>query len=335
MLKIPLEKIIEKIKEQSKLSDAEISSKIKSKTDQLAGLISKEGAAHIIANELGVKLFEEGTLKIKDILSGMKSVETVGKVTNIFNLHEFQRRDGSEGKVGSFIIGDETGRIRVVLWNEQTDLLTKIKSDDIISIKNSMSRENNNNVELHISQNSEIEINPPDKTVGDIASSKQPKAIRKEIKDLSESDSNVELLATIVQAFEPRFYEICPQCKKRIKPKESGYVCPEHGKVEPDYGYVMNIVLDDGSSTIRTVFFRNQLNNLLQRKHEEIIGFRTSPQDFQPIKDSLLGNIIKVIGRTSRNEMFDRLEFVAQLVFPDPDPDEEIKKLEKESEIIE
>ena len=78
MIKIPYEKIIEKIKEQAKISDSEIESKIKEKTDQLAGLISKEGAAHIIANELGVKLFEEGNLKIKDILPGMRSVETSG-----------------------------------------------------------------------------------------------------------------------------------------------------------------------------------------------------------------------------------------------------------------
>ena len=33
--------------------------------------------------------------------------------------------------------------------------------------------------------------------------------------------------------------------------------------------------------------------------------------------------------------MFDRLEFIAQLVFPDPDPDQELKKLEEESKVIE
>ncbi|MFW9876291.1 MAG: DUF2240 family protein, partial [Candidatus Thorarchaeota archaeon] len=81
MIKIPFEDIISKIKEKSNLSEEEINSKIEQKTKQLSGLISKEGAAHIIANELGIKLFEDfsGKLQIKNIVTGMRDVETVGK----------------------------------------------------------------------------------------------------------------------------------------------------------------------------------------------------------------------------------------------------------------
>ena len=64
MLKIPLENIIEKIKQNTSLSEADINAKIDDKLKQLSGLISKEGAAHIIANELGVKLFEEVSGKL-------------------------------------------------------------------------------------------------------------------------------------------------------------------------------------------------------------------------------------------------------------------------------
>jgi hypothetical protein len=38
----------------------------------------------------------------------------------------------------------------------------------------------------------------------------------------------------------------------------------------------------------------------------------------------------KIIGRVNKNQMFDRLELVAQLVFPNPDPQEEIDRLEKQ-----
>ena len=58
MIKIPYEDIISKIKSGSKLSEEEIEAKIEAKLKQLSGLISKNGAAHIIANELGVKLIE-------------------------------------------------------------------------------------------------------------------------------------------------------------------------------------------------------------------------------------------------------------------------------------
>ena len=69
MIKIHLSQIIEKIKEKSALTEEEINSRIKQKMEQLSGLISEEGAAHIIANELGIKLFEavSGKLQIKNI----------------------------------------------------------------------------------------------------------------------------------------------------------------------------------------------------------------------------------------------------------------------------
>ena len=333
MIKIPYEQIIEKIKEKAQIPEQELNSKIKAKMEQLAGLISKEGAAHIIANELRVKLFEEGKLKIKNILSGMRSVETVGKITNVFEINEFQRKDGSDGKVASFIIGDETGRIRVVLWNDQTDMIKDLKPDTVVKIKNAYARQNNNNLEVHLSNKSELIINPPDEKIEEIAQRQEAK--RKKIEELSESDANVELLGTIVQIFEPRFYEVCPECNKRMKPKDTGLVCNTHGAVTPSFSYVMNTLLDDGSSTIRTVFFRNQIANLLKMQNEEILKFKDSPGDFQTIKDDLLGKIIKIVGRTTKNEMFDRLEFIAQLVFPDPDPDQELKKLEEEAKVIE
>src|SRR3989338_1785401 len=111
MIKIHLSQIIEKIKEKSALTEEEINSRIKQKMEQLSGLISEEGAAHIIANELGIKLFEavSGKLQIKNILAGMRDVEVTGKVQQIFPINEFQRKDGSPGKVANIIIADETG----------------------------------------------------------------------------------------------------------------------------------------------------------------------------------------------------------------------------------
>src|SRR3989338_5585651 len=100
MFKVPFEKIVEAIKEKTQLSDEDINAKIQQKSDQLSGLVSKEGAAHIIANELGVKLFEapKGTLQIKNILSGMRDVEVLGRVTQIFDLKQF-KTPNREGQV--------------------------------------------------------------------------------------------------------------------------------------------------------------------------------------------------------------------------------------------
>ena len=85
MIKIPKDMIISKIKEKTKLTDAQLQTKVKDKLDQLSGLISEEGALHIIANELGVKILEDpGKLQIKNVLAGMRNVEITGKVMKIF-----------------------------------------------------------------------------------------------------------------------------------------------------------------------------------------------------------------------------------------------------------
>src|SRR3989338_8000605 len=102
MIKIPYEQIIEKIKIESGISEDELDEKINAKMKQLSGLISREGAAHIVANELGIKLFENvtGKLQIKNIVPGLRNVETVGKVLQAYELREFNtnNRQLCEGK---------------------------------------------------------------------------------------------------------------------------------------------------------------------------------------------------------------------------------------------
>ncbi len=333
MFKLPFPDIVQKIKTSSNLSEEEINQKIDNKMQQLSGLISKEGAAHIIANELGIKLFEQttGVLKVKNILAGMRNVETVGKVVNKYELREFQKNDGI-GKVASFVLGDDSGIIRTVLWNEQTNSFTQFKEGDIVKIESGYVKENNmGRKELHLNDKSKVIINPIGVEVKNVAGNETQ---RKIIRDLQSADTNIELLGTIVQIFEPRFYEICPDCGKRMKPADSGLACPIHGKKEPDYGYVMNIVLDDGTGTIRTVFFRDQLQQLLGKTKQEVMHFKDHPVDFEPVKHDLLGHIVKIKGRASLNAMFDRIEFVGQNVEMNPNPDEEIAKLDKAVEEV-
>lgn len=116
-------------------------------------------------------------------------------------------------------------------------------------------------------------------------------------------------------------------CNKRLKQSEAGLACDEHNVVEPKYSYVFNAVLDDGSDSIRIVCFKNQAENLLGKTEEDILMLKEKPELFESLKNDLLGQMVKVVGRVSKNTMFDRLEFIAQLVFRNPDPDEEIKRL--------
>ena len=323
MIKIPLNEMISKIAKKTELSEDEIIKMIQEKCNSLSGLISKEGAANIIANELGVKLFEPSG-KIKDIYPGMRNAEFLGKVINIYEKKDFSRQDGSSGSVASFLVGDETGTTRVVCWNSQTDILDNLKVDDIVRIQNAFVRENRGFKEVHLNDRSKVIINPKGETVDAV---KRSSVERKQIKDLKE-DERAEILATVVQVFDPRFFEVCPDCGSRLKEEGGAFSCAKHGTVNPDFNFVLNAILDDGSDTIRGVFFREQAEQFLGKNNEEVKAFRSVPEAFDPIKVELLGEQFKITGRVKKNVFFERLEFVAQNV-QKADAKEELEKFEK------
>ncbi|MBU1199445.1 MAG: hypothetical protein KKF46_07085 [Nanoarchaeota archaeon] len=333
MINMPLPQIKQRISQKTGLSEEELNEKIKAKLKQLSGLISEEGAAHIIANELGVKLFDVGEkLQIKNILSGMRNVELVAKVLQVYELREF-KTEKHQGKVSNMLVGDDTGMIRVVMWHNQAELVNQLKEGDIVKISGGYVRENQGRNEIHVGDTAKLIINPPGVEV-EVKPYTPPTAVKKNISEIQETDANVEVLATIVQVFDLNFFEVCPECKKRIRYKDEGFFCPTHSKVEPDFNYVLNLYLDDGSDNIRVVFWSQQVEQLLDMDKSQIMTFKDDPSKFEPLKTELLGNIIKVSGKANKNQNFDRIELVANNVDRKPDPDEEIRKLKQEADKV-
>lgn len=326
MYKVPLAEIKSKLVQSGKITSSELDLRIKNKINDLSGLVSEDGAAHIIANELGVELFSlnQSKLKIKEIYAGMRDITTVGRVMKKFEPREFAKGE-STGKVCSIILGDESGTIRVVFWNEQVEQANLLKENDIVLVKNAYVRENNNGREIHLGNRGEIEVNPKGETVGPV---KQASFERKRIGELMDGEDGVEIMGTIVQVFDPRFFNICPECGKKVSESEGTFKCDEHNIVQPSVSYVLNAVFDDSTGTIRGVFWRNQTNHLLGKEEKEIVGYKEDLSHFESVKNDLLGEQFKLIGRVKRNEMFDRLEFSVQLV-EKANPQEEMAKLEK------
>ena len=332
MIKIPYESIIERIKQQGNLSEEDINEKINAKMKQLSGLISKEGAAHIVANELGIKLFDafSGKLQIKNILPGLRNVDTLGKVTQVYELREFNT-NGRQGKVASLIIGDETGTIRAVLWGDQANTVKSLNKGDILKIIGGYVRENNGNIELHINERSKLVINPEGETVKGVNVAAKELASRKSIGNLSETDNNVEILGTIVQIFDPRFFPIDPESGKKVTESEGSFYLNDKKIETPDFSYVLNVVVDDGSDNMRAVFFRDSMEKLLNSTKQTILGYKDNPANFEQVKSDLLGMLVKINGRIKRNLFFDRLEIIANDVSINPNPDDELKRLEEEA----
>ena len=147
--------LVEFISKISGVPIDEIERKIEAKQAKLAGLISREGAAQIIAAELSVN-FDKQIIKISQIVPGMRKINLVGKIINLFPIREYNKNNRA-GRIGSFILADETSNIRVVLWDENhIDLIDKgiITQDCVVEISNASIR----NGELHLSSFSELNL---------------------------------------------------------------------------------------------------------------------------------------------------------------------------------
>ncbi|MBI2145022.1 hypothetical protein HYU18_01730 [Candidatus Woesearchaeota archaeon] len=334
MIRLSYDEIAARISEKSGLSQAELSDRVERKMAQLAGLVSREGAAHIVASELGIKLIDQmsGRLQIKNILNGMRDVEAVGKVLQVFGERSFSS-NGRDGKLASLQVADETGSIRVVLWNEQAEQARLVKAGDVVKVRGAYVRDREGGRELHLGDRSTLVVNPPGEKV-DVAiqSPQQPQQVsipRKKLSELSGSDALAEVLGTVVQVFDIKFFEVCPSCGKRARLSEGSFACDAHGKVSPSYSYVMNAVIDDGTETMRLVLFRRMVEKLLGKSEQEILSYRLNPDSFQQVKNDLLGTFVRAVARVNKNEMFDRLELVAQEIH-EASPDEEITRLNNE-----
>lgn len=319
MLGLTYEDIVEIIKKEKGLSNEDIETKVKEKLTKLSDLISKEGAAHIIANELGINLFDSSVVKLKinKVLPGMRSVNILGKVVKFYGVNEFKKED-REGKVANMLFGDETGSLRLVIWD--TALISKfeneeIKEGNVIRIKNGYVKQNNGFKEIHLGAQGEISLED-----AEIEVSESSDYIKKEIKDLEAGTSNVGVFGTIVQVFEPRFFDACPDCGKKVLENK----CEKHGDVVGKRVPILNLFFDDGTGNIRSVAFREQVYRLTGMKEEEL---NDSPEVFEKIKEVLLGKQLVLVGRVTKNEMFDRMEFMVQKVL-DVKPEDVVKEVE-------
>jgi replication factor A1 len=291
------EMLVERIASSAGLEKDEVERKIEAKKAKLSGLISKEGAAQIIAAELGIN-FEDQDLKVNELMPGMRKVNIVGKIVNLFPVREFSK-NGREGKVANFVLADDSGSTRVVLWDVNHIALIEdesIKVGDVVEIKSGSTRDG----EIHLSGFSELKKS--DVVVENV---KTEAVVQEGSLGEARQGQNIKVRGVVVQIFQPRFYSVCPTCNKKVVDEGGEFKCGEHGKVSPKDRAILNFVLDDGTETMRTVMFSDQINALIP---EEDLKDEAKALAF---RDDFMGSEVYLSGRVQRNKFFDNLEIVA------------------------
>ena len=423
------DELIGKIASESGLAEDEVRRRVDEKQRELGGLITPEGAAHVVANELGINLFSGASktrdIKIENIIPGMQSVDVVGRVRRIFPAREFTRSDGGKGKVSSLILGDDTATIRVVFWGRDTEKLEKIKEGDIIRIRDGYTKEDlNGEAELHIGSRTRVILNPPD--VDPEQFPEVETKVRK-IAELEDGMPSVDVLCKVMRIYEVREFTRDDGSTGRVvnlvvaddtgrarlvlwnedvsmieegKINEGdvlkvvkGYVkvrmnepeihvgrfgkvvlnpegaevlaeLPEEKIVRKELkelrardraeirgaivdvaeevrvfdrkngkGVVFNVVIDDGTDNMRAAFYDKLAETLLNVPLERIIAGEAE-EDISRRKEELLGREIIIVASVRTNDFTGKEELVVEDLNLNPDPKGEVQRLLKEAKSI-
>ncbi len=98
----------------------EFEAAVTEKVEQMGGLADEETAAMLIAHELEDQGGEVSG--IADIEPGMDDVKFVAKVVSVGEMRTFERDgDDEDGCVVNVDVADETGRVRIALWDEAAE----------------------------------------------------------------------------------------------------------------------------------------------------------------------------------------------------------------------
>ena len=166
--------------------------------EKYSGMLSREGAAFMVAKELKVELSLEKRISekkaIESLQAGMSNVDLEVTIVQAFQAKSFEK-NGRKGKMLSLVVSDATGEIRLTLWHEQAKLFEeqKIEKGAKIALHNCRVQEFQEKKQLSLDYNGKLELleNGTQKSVA-------------KIEELKEGMQNIDILARVVRAFPAR-----------------------------------------------------------------------------------------------------------------------------------
>ena len=214
-----------------KIPQKEFQKLVEEKMDVMGGLCDEKTAALLVAHDLGIE--GASAIKIKEISLDKKNVEFVGKVTGSFPPREFNRNDGTVGRVTNITVADETGEITVVLWDELADAVKTgdVKDGDVLKIRGYV-KEGQRGLEVSIGRGGGIQKDDSIKVAV-----KDPMI---NIKDVTMSNGNVCVRGVLLAKQEPRTFT----------------------RKDGSQGSVQGTTLGDSTGKIRLTVWDNKLKDM-------------------------------------------------------------------------
>ena len=210
--------------------------------------------------------------KIEDLDEDDLNIKVIGRIIDIQEPNEFQRQDGTPGVVRNIEIGDETGIIRVTLWNEQTELPYEV--GDSIKLENPRVTFRNDQIELSVSGSTKI-TTPDEDDLKDLPSFEELESIlyvSKNIDELEDEDKNIKIQGHLQDVFGTNILSArCPNCNNRLEQMDDEYVCDYCGEdvEKPRYLLMIPARIEDDTADISITFFGKLAEQLLGMTTDE------------------------------------------------------------------
>ncbi len=257
------------------------------------------------------ELEKTADLKIGEIKPDASAFNVVCRIVRIY-----PPRDYSGGKLASLVVGDETGTMRVVLWNEKAELAEGVKEGDAIRITNAYSKANmNNEPEIHVGKYSNL-VKDEKTKIPELEQIEKSLVTEKAISELGDNERYIQISGRIVDIDEnkPLIYMTCPTCRKRVQNLGGEWFCESCGDIDPDANMVVSTIVEDATGTIRAVAFRDNAEKILETDLKSAMNLIGERQDesapVREAKEKILNKEIKLIGKTRYNDFSDQLEFM-------------------------
>jgi len=282
---LTLEETIELILKHTKYQRQDVLNMIEEKRQELGPeVVNDESAAMIVARDLGIDLHQlsaKPRMRIEDISENTRNVILTAKVINVGPVKTFTRKgEGGEGKVGSLVIADKTGQIRVTLWDEVTKAISEdsdesIRIDDVIQLRGGYVRRGlGDSLEIQMGRMSGIKrLDEHDLQDLEIDVGEPPS---KKISDLQEREFDITLLAKVMRVFPLSTFT---------------------RKTDGTEGKVLSLIVADETGDTRLVFWDKDAEEMEDISEGEVIRVRGGNT-----KRGRYGNIEVHVGRSAQIE---------------------------------
>jgi len=243
--------MVERIVSESGKSRGEVEQLIKAKKSKLSGLLTDDGAAFMVARELGIELAtqqEMHRVSIGQLQDGMQNIDLLVRVMHVFSPKSFER-NGTKGTLCNMIIADDSGETRLTLWHNDVKKMQEagVQKGSVLMLHNCYAKSFNNKPQLNLSYNGSMVVDPKNVDCRTL-----PNAEERQSK-LSELRAEMNEVATIV-----RVLRLFPVTEFE---KESGK------------GRVMNFLVADESATIRATAWNDLVDAAEQLQENDLVKF--------------------------------------------------------------